>query len=192
MRLTKDMRQNIIDSIVAKAVNKKQDALIEEYRLILQQIADSKYPKEVKDWMDKAPKSIRNEAFNTTSSASLYYSDGSSVPVPFITNNHRGCSLKTPIKVLASDANSYKFIATKKLDSKIKVVVKKMNQLVEKRDHTRSTIRQAVYSCNTRKQLIELYPDLEEFVPASSGLSNLPMVQASAVKKIVSEAKRSA
>lgn len=186
MRLTNAIRKEILDSVVSRIITPQVDKEIESLQQVAQATADSFYPKNIKAWIDGGPK----DALLNRGSIYLRLSDKSGYFVHSLINDgRRNCfSLSKSFKVLNKDQYERVFTVTKNQQAKFKKIISKLDAIKEQKEKIKKTLTTALYSCNTRKQLEDNYPDLAKYLPEIAVTGMAMTVTNEAVKKILKAA----
>ena len=179
IRLTNKMRDEALSNLRLRKIQPKIDAVLATVTEIARTITLTFYPPEVQKWIDDAPKDglpsrtnfrlewkekrkdmcdnvriFKHELFRAHGDKRSWLSSKSLV-------------LKKPVKMLALGVASTNLDLTDDPDNlkKVLAAIDDLDKIQELQCQTRETVRTALYSCNTIKQLEENYPELLEFLP---------------------------
>ena len=166
MRLTNEIREDIISTVRAKTINKRHDKLKVKLQSLAQAAADKYYPPKVKEWVAAMPKTDI-PLLHTVSSVEI---EGFTDPIRVLDIERAGgrvykpnstkCSLKKPFR--AGDGTQYGVGI--KLGKCGDALQAEYDQLRADLVILYSTLKQALYGCTTLKQLHDNYPDLAKHV----------------------------
>ena len=179
MRLTKAIKQEIIDNIAFEEINPRKKKLEADIREQVQQAVNGffeAYPDNVKKWLLDAPKGCASTC-NATSVVVHDNNDNGDEYIAFAvrhqnTERHyqseKRYTLEKSIPILYSDINKAGTIYIH-ADSKIGkalMTLKEVKESIEKDELSMTnTINSALNSCNTIAQLKKHYPDLNKYIP---------------------------
>ena len=179
-KLTKAIKQEIIDNIVFEKINPRKKKLEADIREQVQQAVNGffeAYPDNVKKWLLDAPKGCASTC-NATSVVVLGDNDGRDSGCTVFAVRHEDkqglyqheerYNLEKSIPILDSDFRRGSRIEIN-VDSKIGkalMTLKEVKESIEKDELSMTnTINSALNSCNTIVQLKKHYPDLNKYVP---------------------------
>ena len=179
-RLTKAIKQEIIDNIVFEKINPRKKKLEADIREQVQQALNGffeAYPDNVKKWLLDAPEGCALTC-NTTSVVVLGDNNGRDSGCTVFEVRHedkhglyqheKRYNLEKFIPILDRDFSRVSRIQIN-ADSKIGktlMVLKKIKESIEKDESSMTnTINSALDSCDTIVQLKKYYPDLNKYVP---------------------------
>jgi len=185
MRLTKEIRNEVLDLAKTKIIKPKIDIIKKEIKEMAQIMADNFYPKKIQEWIDASPKGglFQKSTFEIKmGEGSLEHKLLNSVI--YGRSRPYDVSIKS-IKVLNQDEYNEKLNPSKKQLKRLNEIIKLLNDIQEEKTVLHNTLVSALWGCNTRKQLIENYPDLEKYLPAPTKQSKVLTITNEDVKKVL-------
>lgn len=163
MRLTIEIRTEVIETVLKKKINPKVEAAKNQLITITQQAADNRYPKKIRDWLAAAPKG----GVSTRATFKLKIGD-ELIKHPLLNNgSHRpfSISIKRAVPVTFEDAHDYALNLTPAQAKKARAVLEKLDRIQAEKAELIKTLKGALYACSTRKQLETTYPELAKYLP---------------------------
>lgn len=192
MRLTNQIREQIIDEAIRQKITPKITAIKDEARQIAQLCAEQRYTGKTKDWMDLAPEG----AFYGTSTCIIEFADGSyfyhpllkkdrSGAIEYCNNNRAIIRLLTAVSMLAYDQGKDEVSCSKAHERRLRRMMCALDKLAEHKKEMIDTLKTALWSVGTHKQLVERYPSLSAYLPNTIPAANLPAITDDKVAKVL-------
>lgn len=168
MRLTKEVRDNIVDIVINKTFEKKKIHIKKQGAALFADIVKSILPK----------------GFRTTPETDKWFPHISGIYFRFPNDRERfevsGDSVSVPYFVLDEYHRSYVYYEAKNLPQEELNKLNKHKAYVEKMKDDKIALRQKiraiVYSASTDNKLKEIWPDVEKYWKFDEPLKNLPAV----------------
>ena len=191
MRLTKKIREEVVQSVVDEKINKKVEAV----RTTLTDLAND-LVKEIYSSKERAfIASAKSGWLDEVSQAYLRVSEGHTFRHKMLETGRLGIHVMRPfrlvpaVKRLARDRHRAIYLAPKTASQKaiLKNAKATLDVLQEKEKTLLSIITPAVLSCTTDKNLKENYPDLVKYLPKAKPVSKAMVVTAEEVAKVLQE-----
>lgn len=160
-RLTNTIREDVIKSVKQETIMPRYNALMKQLTAACQKAADKLHPPKVQKWLEAMPK----EAKGLLSTAGSVYPriDGEKFFDPIDAEGKDRSRFYTPSVSLPNPIyRTLCWSGDVEVPTKFQV---DMDQIWADWQCLRSTLKAAVYSCTTRKQLEEKYPDLAKHLP---------------------------
>ena len=159
MRLTKAIKQQIINKIKEETITPRVEAWRERLAGACQDAADRLHDKKTLEWLQNAPPGGKSMLV-TMGKVMPVMSDGQRISDPFRPGLSNWVSLERPVYNPGDMQHSY--------DLKVRngiVLQEEINGIADEWAEVVPTIRAALNACNTVKQLNENYPDLFGYMP---------------------------
>lgn len=187
MRLSNEIRNEVLQAAEEKLIVPRVEKLKEELAMIAQQIADNYYPPKTREWIEAAP----DGGVYTRGSVYLSINGDTVKHVLFDQTGRRtprsiSISLKRPMAILAKDHYELSELELKGNHLKqAKQIIKNLDALEKEREKQQSILRTALWACNTRKQLVDNYPDLVPYLPQMIQQTKALTVTNDQIKKVL-------
>ena len=156
MRLTKVIKEEILIAAVETKFKKELTTAEDSLAKFLKSLLPKVYPKEIQDWIDKAPEGglhvMNNVHFGSKNQS------GNFITV----KNFRFSEIKYELAKDQYRSIQYEFTITEK--EKYIVLNSAINKIKEQQNVFENTVKTALSSCNTVKQLHDKYPELHAYV----------------------------
>lgn len=167
MNLSKQTRKQIISSVINHRTEKRLKALVDEAGKMAQDAANELYPKATQRWIDAAPigglATVGRVKLRNPETKKFF--SVSSLKSPFVTCNYE-FSLKYPVKILAADQHKNSVDILSRHLERYNEIVAEVASIKKQRESIKATLAPALDSFRTVKQVLNAYPELEQFMPS--------------------------
>lgn len=182
-RLTKLMRQEIVDRIIEKTFS----ARIKKLKAAQIDLADAVYEAVIPSEFIKASKKHPEDWFNRFSSIDLYQPQGSyGLKMSFPLAERKGITERIQLSSARPFPASYggstpDVKITGEILALVKSHIRTEQQLCDERDILHDRLIALVCAVSTLEKLRETAPELADYLPEPQGKSNLPMIPVGAL-----------
>jgi len=154
MRLTNSIKEKLLYNVVEDIVKKERAILVKEVDAFQTAVYNATYSLKIRNWMNKGP----DEAFVSTYLPHLKDQN--------LTDIGHYRTQRLTFKLFPNDAQGWQGWKTPPtLNTKGKALTEKVTAFNVKYQEIQTKIKTAINSCNTRKRLVETYPEFEKYAP---------------------------
>ncbi len=179
MKLNNKLREEVRNKIITQKILAKSRPVVDEIRVLAQQATNDIYSHDIKEWMNAKPSDAPD--FISRSDFCIYIKEADKINSHIFSSYFRETlvcegkhfssynkfiTLKKQVILFKDDAHFPSIILKNKNDiNNMKQLMAKLEEIKQTEISMRQIITQALWSCNTRKQLEEHFPDLVRYLP---------------------------
>lgn len=153
MRLTNSIKEKLLFNVVEDIVKKERAILVKEVDAFQTAVYNATYSLKTRNWMNKGP----DEAFVSTYLPQLKDQNLNDI------GNYR--TTRITFKLFPKDTSWTTWKTPPTLSARGEALTKEVNAFNVKYQEIKTKIKTAINSCNTRKRLVETYPEFEKYAP---------------------------